>query len=311
MRDRQRFRWLTVRTISAPCRTPDDTPRTNYSLAIQPDSSSPPRSSPPLSRARPASSLLPTSTLPTLPTSRRRSEAQTLRSSPFPSSLAYVSRSRSSPNLLKPPSHGLTLASSQPNGVEKLHPIGALSAYEKELLQAVLGELPGSITSTLPFIPPPPSRPSRVLTSSSFLAHRGSQLHPDPQALTCFPHHLLSFRRLHSSHILHRFHTSSHRITEGSTVDSPPLPLRFSPSPSPSVRVFGFSFPLLASFLVRFRANQSSFTPSRPCCSSRTDLVARRVILQAAGESCRLDLRRVRAPLHLDLRNARLSTSPS
>ncbi|GAA6011458.1 hypothetical protein JCM10207_002626 [Rhodosporidiobolus poonsookiae] len=42
-----------------------------------------------------------------------------------------------------------------PSGVEKLHPLGSLSAYEKELLAAVLGELPGSITKGVNFIQTP------------------------------------------------------------------------------------------------------------------------------------------------------------
>ncbi|GAA5961429.1 hypothetical protein JCM10213_006920, partial [Rhodosporidiobolus nylandii] len=42
-----------------------------------------------------------------------------------------------------------------PSGVEKLHPLGQLSAYEQELLSAVLGELPGSITKGVNFIQPP------------------------------------------------------------------------------------------------------------------------------------------------------------
>ncbi|GJN93872.1 hypothetical protein Rhopal_006931-T1 [Rhodotorula paludigena] len=42
-----------------------------------------------------------------------------------------------------------------PNGVEKLHPLGQLSSYEKELLQACLGELPGSITKGVNFIQQP------------------------------------------------------------------------------------------------------------------------------------------------------------
>lgn len=43
----------------------------------------------------------------------------------------------------------------QPNGVEKLHPLGNLSAYEKELLSACLAELPGSITKGVQFIQQP------------------------------------------------------------------------------------------------------------------------------------------------------------
>ncbi|GAA6058147.1 hypothetical protein JCM3770_001948 [Rhodotorula araucariae] len=39
-----------------------------------------------------------------------------------------------------------------PNGVEKLHPLGKLSAYEQELLKGCLGELPGSITKGVAFI---------------------------------------------------------------------------------------------------------------------------------------------------------------
>ncbi|GAA5856185.1 hypothetical protein JCM9279_000930 [Rhodotorula babjevae] len=39
-----------------------------------------------------------------------------------------------------------------PNGVEKVHPLGDLTAYEKELLEACLGELPGSITKGESFI---------------------------------------------------------------------------------------------------------------------------------------------------------------
>ncbi|BGP27488.1 L-malate dehydrogenase [Rhodotorula toruloides] len=42
-----------------------------------------------------------------------------------------------------------------PNGAEKLHPLGQLSSYEKELLQACLGELPGSITKGVNFIQQP------------------------------------------------------------------------------------------------------------------------------------------------------------
>ncbi|GAA6019823.1 hypothetical protein JCM8202_001708 [Rhodotorula sphaerocarpa] len=42
-----------------------------------------------------------------------------------------------------------------PNGVEKLHPIGNVSAYEKELLSACLAELPGSITKGVQFIQQP------------------------------------------------------------------------------------------------------------------------------------------------------------
>ncbi|GAA5973610.1 hypothetical protein JCM11641_007149 [Rhodosporidiobolus odoratus] len=42
-----------------------------------------------------------------------------------------------------------------PNGAEKLHPLGQLSAYEQELLKAVLGELPGSITKGVNFIQQP------------------------------------------------------------------------------------------------------------------------------------------------------------
>ncbi|KWU41078.1 malate dehydrogenase, NAD-dependent [Rhodotorula sp. JG-1b] len=42
-----------------------------------------------------------------------------------------------------------------PNGVEKLHPLGNLSAYEKELLSACLAELPGSITKGVQFIQQP------------------------------------------------------------------------------------------------------------------------------------------------------------
>ncbi|GAA5839061.1 hypothetical protein JCM11251_007866 [Rhodosporidiobolus azoricus] len=42
-----------------------------------------------------------------------------------------------------------------PNGVEKLNPLGQLSSYEKELLQAVLSELPGSITKGVDFIQKP------------------------------------------------------------------------------------------------------------------------------------------------------------
>ena len=37
----------------------------------------------------------------------------------------------------------------QPAGAEKLRPLGKLSAYEQELLKAVLGELGGSIKSVL------------------------------------------------------------------------------------------------------------------------------------------------------------------
>ena len=46
----------------------------------------------------------------------------------------------------------LALVRPQPNGVEKVHPLGDLTAFEKELLEACLGELPGSITKGESFI---------------------------------------------------------------------------------------------------------------------------------------------------------------
>ncbi|GAA6041916.1 hypothetical protein JCM8097_000219 [Rhodosporidiobolus ruineniae] len=42
-----------------------------------------------------------------------------------------------------------------PTGAEKLHTLGSLSSYEQELLQAVLAELPGSITKGVNFIQSP------------------------------------------------------------------------------------------------------------------------------------------------------------
>ncbi|TNY17294.1 lactate/malate dehydrogenase [Rhodotorula diobovata] len=42
-----------------------------------------------------------------------------------------------------------------PNGAEKLHPLGQLSPYEQELLQACLGELPGSISKGVQFVQAP------------------------------------------------------------------------------------------------------------------------------------------------------------
>lgn len=149
------------------------------------------------SRVRPTSSSLRTSTSRATPLAELPSRARSARTSSTSRSLlssAYVfspASPCSSPRVLdlrslpcdsRPQSSTLTMRTrQQPNGIEKIHPIGSLSAYEATLLKAALPELSGSISSAYPLF----RLHTQLLTN--IRARRGCRIHRC-QALEIFPY---------------------------------------------------------------------------------------------------------------------------